>query len=352
VNRADFIPDVVWTRRDDGWAVPINRTQDPERWQDLVSSNDGVITQVDDGHLQEGKGVVPTSSSSALDTMAHMLELLDAHAGMNVLEVGAGTGYNAALIAQQVAPGRVTTVEIDEEVAEHARGALGRTGLPVTVIAGDGTFGHPGGAPYDRVMCTASAFRVPYAWVEQCRPGGKIVLPLVGTFRRGVFLRLTVNDDGTASGRFHGAASFMRLRNQRDPVSDAKLWNLDNVKIETTDAYHPEPFDELDAAIAMSSRLQGWATGFRPEDSGLILRMSHYPSGSWATVFPAPDGPHRVAYEGPRRLWEDLDVAWRWWLDAGRPDHTRFGLAVTPLGQTFWLDDPGNTLASIGEPAA
>jgi len=349
MNRADFIPDVIYTRRDDGLAVPVNRHSDPDRWWTLVNDNDGVITQLDDGQKPGSPGIVPTSSSTALDTMAYMLELLDVGPGMNVLEVGTGTGYNAALLAHAVSPGRVTTIEIDPAVAEHARVALDRTGLSVTVVTGDGTAGHAPHAPYDRVICTASAFRVPYAWIEQCRPSAKIVLPLVGTFRHGIFLSLTRADDKTASGRFRGPAAFMRLRTQRDPTSNAPLWDLEGAKTTTTKAYHPEPFNELDAAIAMSCRFPTWATGFRPEKTGPILRMSHRASGSWATVFPAADGIHKVAYEGPLQLWEDLDTAYRWWLDAGRPDHTRFGLTVTPAGQTFWLDSPDNPLPPIGK---
>jgi protein-L-isoaspartate O-methyltransferase len=351
MNRADFIPDVIYTHRDDGLAVPIDRHSDPDRWSTFVNDNDAVITQLDDGQKPGGPGIVPTSSSTALDTMAYMLELLDVGTGMNVLEIGAGTGYNAALIGENVAPGHVVTIEVDPAVAEHARDRLARTELPVTVVTGDGTVGYADGAPYDGVMCTASAFRVPYAWVEQCRPGAKIVLPLVGTFRRGTFLSLTRAGDNTASGRFRGPAAFMRLRTQRDPSSDAPLWDLEGAKTATTEAYHPEPFTEFDAAMAMSCRFPTWATGFRPEKTGPILRMSHRASGSWATVFPAADGTHKVAYEGPRRLWEDLDAAYRWWLDAGRPDHTRFGLTVTPDGQTFWLDSPDNPLPPIGEPA-
>jgi protein-L-isoaspartate O-methyltransferase len=349
VNRADFIPDVIWAREDNGWRVPVNRRDDPERWQRLVDTDDAIITQVDDGNLLgDGKGFQPTSSSSGLDVMALMLDLLRPGPGMNILEIGAGTGYNAALIAQKVAPGHVTTMELDTGIAAHARTTLSRTGLPVTVITGDGTLGHPANAPYDGVICTASALHVPYAWVEQCRPGARIVLPFASSFGPAAFLCLTVGDDGRAHGRFKGGAAFMRLRNQRGDKPLWEIWALKNAEITMTRAYHPDAFTDFDTMFAISSRFPGWRAGATPEDDGPILVMSHFQSGSWATVFPAKDGAeHKVAHQGPRHLWDEVDTAWRWWLDAGRPAHTRFGLTVAPTGQTFWLDSPDNPLPPI-----
>ncbi len=326
---------------------PLDRAEDPERWLELVNSDEAIVTQVDDGELEDGKGMIPTSSSSAPVTMNEMLDLLDVGEGMNVLEIGAGTGYNAALMAEKAAPGRVTTIEVDPTIAEHARKALGKTGLPVTVVTGEGTLGYAENATYDRVMCTAGALRVPYAWVEQTRPGGRIVLPVVGGLGRGAFACLDVGGDGSARGRFHGGASFMRLRNQRDARG---LWRVfspdsaayydedpDDVQVTTTRAYHPEPFTDFEAGFALGARLPGWVAGRRVMD-GLLL-LSHSASGSWATVVPG-EGEHRVYHEGPRRLWEEFEAAYQWWTDAGKPDHTRFGLTVTAEGQEFWLDTP------------
>jgi hypothetical protein len=108
-----------------------------------------------------------------------------------------------------------------------------------------------------------------------------------------------------------------------------------------------EPFNEFEAGFALGLRLPGWVTGERKEDDGTaILLMSHFDSGSWATVTPDPAGGYVVHYDGPRRLWEELEAAYRWWLDAGRPDHTRFGVTVTPESQMFWLDTPDQVISS------
>ncbi len=109
--------------------------------------------------------------------MQEMISMLDVEAGMKILEIGSGTGYNAALLAQLAGAENVTTVEVDPNIADHARSAQHKAGFPVTVITGDGASGHPEHAPYDRVIATASVRDIPYTWVAQCRDSGRILLP-------------------------------------------------------------------------------------------------------------------------------------------------------------------------------
>ena len=122
---------------------------------------------------------MPLSSSSQPAIMAQMLEQLELADGMRVLEIGAGTGYNAALLARLVGPsGRVTTVDVDAELARGARKALRAAGRTARVVAGDGRHGFAGNAPYDRIVVTASADAVPVAWFEQLAPDGRLQVPL------------------------------------------------------------------------------------------------------------------------------------------------------------------------------
>jgi protein-L-isoaspartate(D-aspartate) O-methyltransferase len=140
---------------------------------DEVYEDSAIMTKV-------GERGLPLSSSSQPTIMAIMLELLRPRPGNRVLEIGTGTGYNAALIAHLVQPaGRVVSVDIDAEVAGHARAHLAAAAVEgVEVEVADGAEGWPPEAPYDRVIVTASADDLAPAWSGQLVVGGRLVLPL------------------------------------------------------------------------------------------------------------------------------------------------------------------------------
>jgi len=125
---------------------------------------------------------------SAPSVVARMTELLDPDVGHRVLEVGTGSGYQAAVLAEIVAPsdaprerwGHVWSIERIPELAEQARRNLEAAGYGdrVTVVVGDGSRGLPEAAPFDRILVTAAAPRVPEPLIEQLAPGGRLVAPV------------------------------------------------------------------------------------------------------------------------------------------------------------------------------
>jgi protein-L-isoaspartate(D-aspartate) O-methyltransferase len=140
------------------------------------------------------------SSSSQPEIMALMLQQLAVAPGHRVLEIGAGTGYNAALLAQLTgAQGTVVTVDIDDDIVEGARANLAAADLArVRVVRADGGLGLAEGAPWDRIILTVGAWDVAPAWREQLAPGGRLVLPLaLGGGQRCV--AFTPEDDHLAS---------------------------------------------------------------------------------------------------------------------------------------------------------
>ena len=115
---------------------------------------------------------------SAPSMIAIMLEEAALRPGERVLEVGTGSGYNAALLAEIVGPDRVVSIERRPELADVGRANLEACRYRVEVVVGDGTKGWPARAPYDCIMATAGAPRIPGSWREQTKVGGRIIVPI------------------------------------------------------------------------------------------------------------------------------------------------------------------------------
>lgn len=119
------------------------------------------------------------SSCSQPSMVALMLEQLSVRPGQRVLEIGAGTGYNAALLRHLVGPGgRVVSVDVDPVICAEARTRTRAVGAEVEVELGDGALGWAAAAPYDRIQVTAAAGDLPAAWWEQLSEAGRLVVPL------------------------------------------------------------------------------------------------------------------------------------------------------------------------------
>ncbi|MEU6142418.1 methyltransferase domain-containing protein [Streptomyces sp. NPDC047081] len=177
-----------------------------ERWLRGAYADAPLATRLRDGEL--------VSSSSQPSLMAKMLVELEVKDGDRVLEIGAGTGYNAALLAHRLRDDDlVTTIDLYPDITEAARRHLADAGYHPAVITGDGARGVPERAPFDRIIATCTLTSVPPAWIAQCNPGARILTP----FATGL-LALTVDDTGCAEGRFlHTPAYFVPLRGDTRP---------------------------------------------------------------------------------------------------------------------------------------
>lgn len=340
VPRHLFIPDTVWqvSDADDGRLMPLSRDTDPDTWLELAYQNEPVLTQVDDGNPPAEGGWEVTSSTSAPSVVAKMLTALDVEPGARVLEIGTGTGWNAALLAWRVGAENVTTVEIDPVLAEQARGALDAAGFgKVTVIVGDGMLGHSAGAPYDRVIATVGVREVPHAWVGQTAPGGRLVVPLYNSYHQPGLLTLTAHGDGTASGRLSWPLTFMGTRAERVPrIAPASIVGDPDLIGETD--LHPRLWvANRDAAMAIGQRLgdgvrHQWQKKAAPGRGTMWLLDPA--TRSWASVRVGAEPPYRVRQGGPRRLFDEVAAAYRWWRDdAQEPAATDWTVTVGPHGQ-------------------
>ncbi|MGP3958166.1 methyltransferase domain-containing protein [Nonomuraea sp. 3N208] len=346
VPRHRFIPDVALAAPSDpDHAFVIDRDSDPDTWWETVYSPTPIVTQLDDGDTDIRARVgVYTSSSSAPSTVAHLLQLLNPEPGDQMLEVGTGTGWTAALIAHLVGPhGRVTSIEIDEVVAEQAAKNLVSVGMHAHVVVGDGADGCPQGAPYDRVHVTCGIRTVPYAWVEQCRPGGVIVAPYCPGFGDDHALRLVALPDGTAIGRFPGHASYMMMRSQR-PASYSPD---DGSGRRYPTRVHPRTIGLAPpgADLAMAAVTGLYAHISREENRFLTYVLDPADPGQWAVAVHERGNPEHTVYQmGERPLWEEVCDAYFQWLGWGEPGRDRFGMTVTPEEQCVWLDTPDQVL--------
>jgi protein-L-isoaspartate(D-aspartate) O-methyltransferase len=170
--------------------------------------------------LEDG---VPISSSSQPAIMAVMLELLRTQPGERVLEIGTGSGYNAALLATLLGPrGRVTTIDLDGDLVAAARARLDAAGFgAVRTRVGDGALGVPDDGPYDAAVATVAVGGVPAAWHAQLRAGARLVMPLsVGLNQKVVaFEREPDRFVSTATVE----ASFMTLRGPSAALTGATV---------------------------------------------------------------------------------------------------------------------------------
>jgi protein-L-isoaspartate(D-aspartate) O-methyltransferase len=169
----------------------------------------------------------PISSSSEVAIMALMIDALRLEEGQRVLEIGSGTGYNAAILAELVGVDNVVTVELDPEVADEARTHLRLAGCEgLRVETADGWLGWPDRAPYARIELTAATSDLSPHWVDQLEEGGVLVAPLA--LRAQALVALRKRGDTLESVSVF-AGGFMSLRGMgaaHDHTRDVGVWHL------------------------------------------------------------------------------------------------------------------------------
>lgn len=343
VPRHLFLPDVIWLRDGKGGHRPCDRATTPDEWLSAAYSDAPLVTQFTDG--------LPTSSASMPSMVLRMLALADLDresAGRRVLELGAGTGFNAALLCHLCGDQAVTTVELDPTLAAEAERNLTAVGHAPKVVRGDGGAGWSAGAPYERIIATFSVDRVPSAWLEQTEPGGTVVTPWNSAWCGYGTLVLRTADDGGGEGRFHDFASFMPMREAAATSSPAPA---DGPSGETTSS-PLSPWavagGDLNAEFHIGLAVPGayftWdASG---EHAPTRLEVADDTGPSWATIdYDGHDADRfTVTQAGPRRLWDEITAAYARWEHLGRPSVDRYGLTVNAAGaHTAWVEETDGT---------
>ncbi|WP_327582454.1 protein-L-isoaspartate(D-aspartate) O-methyltransferase [Nonomuraea sp. NBC_00507] len=345
VPRHLFVPARAWMQpQDERSEGLIDRNAYSDSWWRAVYSNTAIITQRGDGQPSiTDTSAAPTSSTSSPHVVFDFLRLLDLDHHHRVLEIGTGTGWTAAMLSWRLGDDLVTTIEVDEAVAATATENLKVAGLSPTQLVGDGALGAPDGAPYDRVHVTCGVRDIPYAWIEQTRPGGVIVLPYMPPHGGwGEQLRLDVLDDGTAVGAFRYGCRYMMMRSQR--VDTWPAYQGDGV--ESSTRLDPRaPWAALDygfglALAAAAPHVTITTAGWEGQDghaAAWVMRLRDLQGDGWAIIIMRPGEDTHVIQSGGRQLWNALEGAFMEWLGAGRPGRDQYRMIVTPAGQDIWL---------------
>ncbi len=301
-----------------------------DEWLRTVYSDVALITDCG----EDGSSV---SSSSTPSIMAMMLEALDAGPGHRILEVGTGTGYNAALLCERVGCEGVTTIDLDPSLVAVARERLAGAGYEPAVLVADGYHGWPDGAPYDRVIGTCFVWPLPAAWIRQTRPGGRVTAVVPNGL-----VTLTVDNDGSASGPFHPHDfGFMHMRGGHMParIPRAEVTALLGSGGETCRCRRPARI------IEAGSRWSFWFFQglFAPFGEVVWHSLSSCSvvdpvDRSWCTLDLEGD---EVVEGGPRRLWDEVEERFDAWCGLGAPNRERLGLTVVADGgHRLWLGRP------------
>ncbi len=231
--------------------VEYDRDHPTEEQLEEIYSNRALVTEV--------KHSTPTSSTSQPSLVAGMLELLDLRPGMRVLEIGAGTGYNAALLAEILgSEGRVCSIEFQEDVEETARSHLQNEGYDdVRTVRGDGYFGAPEEAPFDRIVVTVGCPDLSPHWLEQLSADGSLLLPLRHAFSDPlVRIERDPADAERAVGRIVDRSSFMSIQGTLASANPWLSYRILGLPEEPTSTY-PLP------------------NGIAPQPAGMVYPFDH-----------------------------------------------------------------------------
>jgi protein-L-isoaspartate(D-aspartate) O-methyltransferase len=325
--------------------------------------------------IKSGPDGIPVSSSSQPAMMAIMLEQLELASGHRVLEIGTGSGYNAALMSRITAPrGKVVSIDIDQELVERARSSLAAAGVRgVEVRCADGGYGDPVGTPFDRIIVTAGVWDIAPAWLDQLTAGGRLVLPLSV---RGIELSVALRRAGESwqstsacrcgfvrmVGAFAGPHSMLKLGGQESavalvadggradaaalhaaitgPVTDvlAGVEVTDQAELGDLDLWLTISQPGLDRLTVLSPS-PGWA---RPPHllplGGLAASLTDPARLAIAAVLPATatGSAAEVSFRGfgpgGPALAEQLAAGARAWHELGRPGTPDLWLEVFPAG--------------------
>ncbi len=318
--------------------------RDGRRWLNAVYRDDALLIA---RRSAAGSRSLPTSSSSQPAIMAVMLDRLRISEGHRVLEIGTGTGYNAALLCFRLGDGAVTTIDLDPALTATATERLAELGFHPRVATADGEHGYPPNAPYDRIIATCAIGHVPRAWARQLSSGGRVVAPFGGAAGGLVVLDKVGPDE--LVGRFDPTpACFMPLRPRVDdpfgPDETASYTGGGETRHSTTAL---DPARLTTAGPDLRLWLQLHIPGLTLAQSGRRHLSLHTRDGMAQVGLASKNGSWPVEQRGQRSIWSRVEEALGQWDRLGHPHRERLGISIWSHGQAVWLDEPGGAYSWV-----
>jgi len=324
VQRHVLVP--AWfTRTQDGAWVVRNGSSGKSAWLDAAyDATTSLVTRVgavhadqaEPGARHEGR---PSSSATMPRLVLDMYRRARLYDGADILDVGTGSGYGAALLTARYGDGRVTSIDVDGYLTSTAAARLAGLGLHPAIVACDAAGDLP--ATFDRIVPMVSLPAIPASWLAALRPDGRLVFSLAGG---PVLITARKTPDGGAAGRVeYERAGFMAARHGTacDPARPlvprpAEDTDGDEVTTSPYPVVDPAFGWELDAVLSVTTPGLGYSTAADP-GTGITTTWITHPDGSWARATGRPGQPATVHQAGPRRLWDTLDAIRADWLSHG-----------------------------------
>ncbi|MGH3885799.1 MAG: methyltransferase domain-containing protein [Pseudonocardiaceae bacterium] len=311
---------------------------DEDGWLRAAYSDQSLVTRVGPRHADcAGPGDrpvgMPTSSATLPGLVVQMLRHAHVYEGADVLDVGTGSGYGCAVLAQRLGGQHVTSIDVDAYLTEVAAERLAGIGLRPQVMTGDAT--GPLRGTYDRIVSTVAVRPIPASWLAALRPGGRLVTTITGT---ALIITADKTDNGGAIGRVEwDRAGFMPTRAGADypPAlreEFAAIREADGDQV-SVGRY---PVVNIVEAWEIWSMLGIVAPGiehhYQQDGDGRRTAWMLHSDGSWARATSAGGDAPTVHQSGPRRLWDILDdIRYRWLRDGSLPVYGAT-VTITPDG--------------------
>ncbi len=309
----------------DDWTL-YDGSADEQEWARAAYGDQTLITAVGGVHADhappgDNPSGRPTSSSTLPSLALRMYRHGQLYDGADILDVGTGSGYGAALLTQRFGGEHVTSVDVDPYLTTAAAERLDQVGLHPRVETVDATGPLPGS--YDRIVSMTSVRPIPESWLAALRPDGRLVTVIA---RTSLIVTAGKDTDGWAHGRVERDwAMFMPTRTGADYPSSPRVRELFAAAHEqdgddVTHGRYPVlcvPYSwELTSMLEVT--VPGIEHDFEEFDDDTRTAWMVHPDGSWARASAHGTEQPTVHQGGPRRLWDALDDIRDRWLREGQ----------------------------------